>query len=744
MMFKKWRTTGLNKAKCILAALLVVFLLAGMSVFAAAEEEEYGVTFSGFDIEFDVDTDYYLAQPEDFENCKITGYTGFTSFTVTVEQYASYYPYNNTAYALGDALELGHGRAKVTLDVTMKDGEEREYLIALTDPDAADYAYARAKVNTQLNMRAEPNKNSPVLATLLRNARVYYLKTVGDWCMVEQISTGKVGYVDKQYLQWNWREAEAPAAYQAAVEELKAAHPNWTFSYMDMEITLTEALEKYGAANKKYIDPINYLAEDKIFALLNVDIYDQETWSDAGIREIWANESAITKDQAVEYFNAASDSLLMNPLYIACRAALESGYGTSRFAKGTITGYEGYYNFFGIQCYDDNPTVGAAYAKNRNWNSVFRSIVEGANWIKDQYMDQGAITPYFFRYCGFQNKVYMSDVQAPLKEASILKKAFKDPDAKAHFIVPVYRAEEPVTEITAEVESQIYTAQKESEGVLTLKLPEKTQKATLTVPESMKLYADPACTIAVTSEITLSQKITTFYGDGYVLRIESDREPVEYTDAADFDEHWVKPYIDFLSAGRYGIFNGDEAGKLNIQDNITRYEIAAIATRVLGLDISVFDQSNAALNYDDTLEEWAVPYVRAAAAVGIMNGHGDGDKIIFDGEAFATREQVTKVLVNVCVLNEGGRATYENGAMKLDAASAYYEGKKNTVDSAFKGYTFQDTAKVSDWATPYMKLAVAEFKMIGGSGENGKLYLNPQNNITRAEVAKMVAVYYEK
>lgn len=400
--------------------------------------QDYTLTVSGFELDFDVDTDYYLAQPADFENCRIVEYTGFTSLTVSVEQYASYYPYKSTAYKLGDALKLGHGRAKITLDVTLNNGEERQYLIALTDPDAADYAYARAKVTTKVNLRAEPSADSAVLATLLSNARVYYLKTEGDWCMVEQLSTGRVGYVHKDYIQWNWKTADMPARYKAAIEALQADHPNWTFTFVDVEMSYADALAKYGAANETYIDPLNYLVEDKIFAMLNIDVYDQETWSDDGIRAIWANEKAITKDQAVEYFNAASKSILMNPQYIACRAALESGYGTSKFATGTVTGYEGYYNFFGIQCYDSNPTVGAEYAKNRNWNSVFRSIVEGGNWVKDQYLDQGAITPYFFRFRGFQDKVYMTDVQAPLKEASILKKAYTDPNAKAHFVIPVY------------------------------------------------------------------------------------------------------------------------------------------------------------------------------------------------------------------------------------------------------------------------------------------------------------------
>jgi len=208
-------------------------------------------------------------------------------------------------------------------------------------------------------------------------------------------------------------------------------------------MTYQQALDKelglYGNNHETFLNPAYYLTEDRIFALLDIDSFAAGTYTDAGIQAMWVNEKAISKADAASYFSRASQSLLMNPYYITCRAIQESGYGTSAFAKGTVPGYEGYYNFFGIQCYDNNPTVGAQYAKDRNWNSVFRSITEGANWMKDQYLDQGAITPYFFRYNGFQNKIYMSDAQAPIKEASILKKAFTDPNAAAHFIIPVYR-----------------------------------------------------------------------------------------------------------------------------------------------------------------------------------------------------------------------------------------------------------------------------------------------------------------
>ncbi len=448
---------------------------------------DYGLTVSGFDLEFHVDTDYYLVQPADFKNCKLVSYKGFTEFEVSVEQYAGYYPYKKNAYKMGAPLLLGNGRAKIVIKATLKNGEEREYLIALTDPDAADYAYAMAKIVTDgqnsVKIYKEPNDKSTAIATVVNNApRIYYLKTVDkDWCMVEQLSSGKVGYIRGENLRWNWLDTPMPDRYKTAIEALQKAHPNWTFSFVDVErdyntyleyITnkraetrakaegykedaltakIAEYITLYRPEVETYMDPLFYLNETEIFAMLNIDVYDQQTWNDAGIAAIWANEATIrdnpsiadqiiSKTDAVEAFKAASDSLLMNPYYIACRAAQESGYGSSKFARGAITGYEGYHNFFGIDCIDSNPTKGAAYAKKRNWNSEFRAIVEGANWVKDQYLDRGAITPYFFRYAGFQDKEYMSDLRAPEKEAKILARAFKDdPLAKAHFVIPVYR-----------------------------------------------------------------------------------------------------------------------------------------------------------------------------------------------------------------------------------------------------------------------------------------------------------------
>lgn len=417
---------------------------------------EYSIAVSGFDFAFDFEDEYYLIQPQDFTVCSITGFSGFTALSVQVEQYAGHYPYLKEAYQLGNPLDLGYGRTKVTLRGTLADGSTKDYLLIFTDPNALSNSYAKVVVSSSVNLRETPSLTAPVLTTLDGGTTVYYLGTEGDWAKVQYVrstktngtlskTTSYVGYIkdtaEENYIRWNWEEVEMPAQYEKEINALKEKHPNWSFTFVDTERTFDETLQIYGTSRAKYIDPFYYLNEENIFAFLDIDTYDPETWTDDGVKAIWANEKTITKDEALSYFKNASTSLLMNPYYITCRAALESGYGSSQFAKGTVKDYEGYYNFFGIQCYDSNPTVGAKYAKERNWNTVEISITEGANWVKDQYLDRGAVTPYFFRYSGFWSteKVYMSDAQAPEKEAQILKRAFSDPNAKAHFIIPVYR-----------------------------------------------------------------------------------------------------------------------------------------------------------------------------------------------------------------------------------------------------------------------------------------------------------------
>ena len=59
--------------------------------------------------------------------------------------------------------------------------------------------------------------------------------------------------------------------------------------------------------------------------------------------------------------------------------------GTSPLISGNYSGYNGYYNYFNIGAYTTSSasaTVnGLIYAKNNDWNSIYKSINGGAGIV---------------------------------------------------------------------------------------------------------------------------------------------------------------------------------------------------------------------------------------------------------------------------------------------------------------------------------------------------------------------------
>ncbi len=421
---------------------------------------------SGFYLNFRADQAYYVATNANFKKCIIKKYNGSEPLQVAVEHYPDEAnPYAQTPYKLGDVMDLGVGRAKIHLTIG-----EKKYTIDVTDASHADYTFARTKGN-QVNMRSGPGSEYSVVHNITAtNTRIYYYGMEGDWCRVQLISSnkntpGKKGYIHKDYVRWAYTEVEMPERYKAGIEALKKAHPNWTFSFVDVGVDYADAPAKY-KSTQDYIDPLNYLNENDIFAFLDIDTYKFGNWTASQVKAIWEEKEGalFSEKEAVGMILTASKSVMMNPLYIACRMAIESGHATSPFAKGMNTlpwvyvpnsvkpenrqeNYalgDTYYNFYGIYAYGNNPNYAMVAAKNYGWNTPEKAIIGGAHWIKEWYLDRGDVTPYFMRYAYMTDSAYMSDKGAPKKEAALLKKAYSDPNAKAHFIVPVYQNMPPL------------------------------------------------------------------------------------------------------------------------------------------------------------------------------------------------------------------------------------------------------------------------------------------------------------
>ena len=81
-----------------------------------------------------------------------------------------------------------------------------------------------------------------------------------------------------------------------------------------------------------------------------------------------------------EIFLEAAKESELDPKYIIAHAGLESAWGTSDIAKDK-------YNFFGIGAFNHDP-----YNSAKTFESFKQGIIEGAKWIKKNYIDNGQDT----------------------------------------------------------------------------------------------------------------------------------------------------------------------------------------------------------------------------------------------------------------------------------------------------------------------------------------------------------------
>jgi len=175
---------------------------------------------------------------------------------------------------------------------------------------------------------------------------------------------------------------------------------------------------------------------------------------------------------------------------------------------------------------------------------------------------------------------------------------------------------------------------------------------------------------------------------------------------SDMEGHWAASYAEFLASN--GIITGVKTnGKLyfNPNNKTTRVEMAAIIARYLGLDIVKYASHKLPFADTEQIPSWAVPYVKAVYANGLMSGTAVDGTLIFNPNAHLTRNEALTIL---------GR-TLPQGYKESDL-------------------TFKDTDSIASWAIPHFKKLVA-LNIVGGYSDNT---IKPNNNISRAEVATLL------
>ncbi len=338
----------------------------------------------------------------------------------------------------------------------------------------------------------------------------------GKWYYI-QYKTSSLGYASADYItvessaEYTYdKDFESaltkegfPETYKEYLRKLHASHPNWTFKAANTELSWNDVIAKEsvlgkslvastspaawksqaeGAYNsetgkyiiydsggwvcastgiiKYYMDPRNFLNEVGIFQFLT-HAYDADTQTAAGLQTLLSGtfmDSYLADEPAATYTSVlmeAGAKANVNPYVLASMILVEQGSGgAGKCISGTVSGYEGFYNYFNIGAYSsglmDAVERGLWYASqtgsySRPWNTIRKAIEGGAEFYSENYVQNNKNTLYFKKW-NVMNGLsqvgsgqYMTNVQGAESEAAALRNGYSAVlDTSMTFLIPVY------------------------------------------------------------------------------------------------------------------------------------------------------------------------------------------------------------------------------------------------------------------------------------------------------------------
>lgn len=208
-----------------------------------------------------------------------------------------------------------------------------------------------------------------------------------------------------------------------------------------------------------YLDPRTYLDEIHVFAFEGLSYIDGVQTID-GVKTILAgtfmqgDTVAFNDTQGrsfAQIIMLAGQTTGVSPYHLAARIRQEQGNTASPAADGS---YNGCYNYFNVWAYDGSNAMKAgldAAAKTdglygRPWNTVEKSIVGGAQFLKGQYIGVGQDTLYTQKFNvtntgSLYGHQYCTNIQMPFSEAASSYSAYAKMgviDSALVFKIPVY------------------------------------------------------------------------------------------------------------------------------------------------------------------------------------------------------------------------------------------------------------------------------------------------------------------
>jgi len=225
--------------------------------------------------------------------------------------------------------------------------------------------------------------------------------------------------------------------------------------------------------------------------------------------------------------------------------------------------------------------------------------------------------------------------------------------------------------------------------------------------------ADPAIgTIDASGRFTAAQR----GGEGDITVSAGGKSvtiPVNVTTDAPFTDiagHWSEDYV--IQLYELGLTTGygqeDGTAVYRPGNPLTRAELLAFLTRVLGVDETAYYTVETPFADNAEIPNWAQLYVQAMYTLGVLKGSERDGKLYANVNSYVTREETMTFL---------GRVLAASDSCDLSQ--------------------FPDAQSVSGWAAPHVQTLVA-LGIVGGS--DGLLL--PRANIDRAAMAKLLVEVY--
>lgn len=298
-----------------------------------------------------------------------------------------------------------------------------------------------------------------------------------------------------------------PAGYIQPLKALHQKHPEWIFKAIDTKLSFEDVVKaeskvgmnfvsKSAIASWKstektaydwtknswytfdggswvaaspeiiryYLDPRNFLDETNVFQFETLEYEPYQNLE--GIQKLLASSfmkgNFTEPDGTVKSYASAflevGKATGASPYHLAARCYQEQGKGTSDSISGKVAGLENYFNYYNIGAYasgGNSPTKqGLIYASKtasgaanyeRPWNTRYRSILGGAQYVSQKYIKVGQNTLYFQKFNvvntinGLYKHQYMTNLQAAASEATKMSKAYADQAGGLVFLIPLYK-----------------------------------------------------------------------------------------------------------------------------------------------------------------------------------------------------------------------------------------------------------------------------------------------------------------